>query len=159
MRAFRTIATAVVVTAGAVAAVYALASADSAPAGTPTSQEVHRLISNVFDAAQARDRQGICEQSASAARCRAVLDNAEAAWPLGPPTTLCERKLEPSGSYAGGYALRLEGINSDGERYTSDVLAINTSEGPRLMNVAFWNSSGIAIANTTNSVFDVCGGS
>lgn len=137
--------------------VYALVGCASESASAPTSQEVHQLISNVFDAAQAHDRHGICEQSASAGNCRIALDQAEGTWPAKIPTTVCERELEPSGSRVGGYALRLEGTNSDGERYTSDVLAIKTSEGPRLMNVVFWSSSGIAVGNTTNDHFDVCG--
>lgn len=122
----------------------------------PSSQQAHSLVEDVYNATVDRDRKGVCAQRASAANCRLLLDEVEGVWPTGPAKVMCERRIAPEGDRSGGYALRLEGMDTAGHAYTTDVLAIGTADGPKLMNVVFWRSAGIGAGSTTEESLDVC---
>lgn len=68
----------------------------------------------------------------------------------------CERKVEPVGDSAGGHAIRVEGVDSTGQPYKADALAIGTNDGPRLMNPVFWRSASLSSGDDTSAQLDVC---
>ncbi|NLF04867.1 MAG: hypothetical protein GX593_07715 [Actinomycetales bacterium] len=118
--------------------------------------EAQALLTDAWERGAAHDGAGVCDYASAKANCRIQLEGADGAWPTDEPLITCDRELAADGEYSGGYALRVEGVDSNGQAYASDVLAIGTEDGPRLMNPVFWNSTGIANGNDTSATFDVC---
>lgn len=132
-------------------------SSTRSPEPIPSLVEAQTLVSDAWKRGVEGDGAGVCNFAAAQGNCRIQLQVADGAWPTDEPTIMCDRELAANGEFSGGYALRVEGVDSRGEPYVSDTLAIGTEDGPRLMNAVFWTSRGIAIGNTTDHTFDVCG--
>ena len=144
--------------AGILAAVVGVSALmDSTPA-LPSVAEAETLVAQAWTRGAARDHNGLCDLAASQSGCKRIVAGDSEVVPAAMPTTVCERILPADGDRREGRALRVTGVDSQGAAYTSDVLAIGTDDGPRLMDPVFWIPTGISLGGTTGNAFDVCGG-
>lgn len=93
----------------------ALVLADMNPSKpTPSLSDAQSLLTAAWKAGAERDRAGVCHYASAQANCRIQLDGADGVWPADEPRITCHRELAADGELSGGYALRVEGVSSNG---------------------------------------------
>ncbi|WP_159622236.1 hypothetical protein [Ruania rhizosphaerae] len=129
----------------------------------PTAEESRALLLAAHEAAAAQDWDRLCGAgiAASEGLCRQYVEDGIA--PLAsppdaqrPPVIVCQREAPASSSSPRGFALRVEGIDGEGQHYESDVLIIATAAGARMQMPVFWDGVRIAATSESDTHWDPC---
>ncbi|WP_143338291.1 hypothetical protein [Demequina sp. NBRC 110054] len=120
-------------------------------ARVPEVAEVEALVAQAYGSRG--DAAALCDLASSQGNCDVLLQEAGTA-PTAQPEIVCTQPYEGHDNYTPGLLVRTVTDDGSGDDITHDTIAIDTPEGPKLMNVVYWVSSKVSDGNTTDDAID-----